>query len=381
MQFQFNGQRLFSCTTLILMGVAGLAPVQAQTLLPTVTTPIGATAPQLSRTTQRVLLRQCPLRWPSTQNDATTIQSLQQQLQAFQKAGNKGSAGAILNQLSDIYRVLGRYDEALKAAQQSIDFAKVIDAPGLEAASLGSLVHIYVELGQYAPASVAAERSQQLRQGSSLEALSLNNLGIVKTLQGQFTVANGHYLAGLALGSNASISGWIRANQGNIAYLTQGADRAIARYDQALVPKSDPPNYGALMNNRGLVYQAQGKFDLALQSYDMALQAFVPSNNTSCQWKTLSNRGRLLAQQGQTTAAIGSYQQAVAITTKIWQDSVAKLSPEQRKSYRQIIRPIYQELANLWANQGEFAKADAVFTDLEIRRGPVGITSLRINQD
>jgi tetratricopeptide (TPR) repeat protein len=127
----------------------------------------------------------------------------------------------------------------------------------------------------------------------------------------------------------------------------------------------DAPNEGGLLNNRGLAYQAVGKFDLALQSYDLALQKLDRPNHRSCQWKTLSNRGRLLARQGQLAEAIVTYRKATDITSKIWQDSILKLSPEQRASYRKIIRPIYVELAALLIGEGKFAEAELLLATLK----------------
>jgi tetratricopeptide (TPR) repeat protein len=316
------------------------------------------------------LQRQCPFRFPSTQNDTATIQALQKQLQTAQQTGDKGRVAGILNRLGDIYRVIGRYDESLKAFEQSIAAAIEIKAPLVEAASLGGISHVYMELGDYAEAATVTERSFQLRKGfRGLESLALNNLVITKTMQGEFAVANSYLAAGLALMAQNSPQtapkNWLIGNQGNLEYVTKGASVALAHYDQISLGQLDRPNASALLNNRGLVYQSQEKFDLALQSYDAALKQLEPTNNTGCQWKTLSNRGRLLAQQGQTAAAIASYQQAIAITTKIWRDSVVNLPPKQQKAYRQIIYPIYQELATLWINQGKFAEADAVFADLK----------------
>jgi tetratricopeptide (TPR) repeat protein len=323
-------------------------------------------APQSNRLLQPTLLRQCPIRWPAGETSAAAIQGLQQQVKSAQLSGNQSLAGSRLNSLGDIYRVLGRYDEAIQAFQQSIAAAEAIDAPLLAAASWGGLSHTYVELGDYAKAETGFGRSLQLRKAAnspSLEALALNNRGIVRTLQGQFELANADYQQGLTLTSPGA---WMRLNRGNVQYFTQGAAVALASYDQVPVTTLDVVNKAALMNNRGLAYQALGQFDQALQAYDAALKPLGSTSNTSCQWRTLSNRGRLLAQQGKFVEAVAAYQQATTITTQIWQGSVVKLSPQQQKSYRQVIRPIYQELALLLIQQGKWLEAQTLLMQISI---------------
>jgi tetratricopeptide (TPR) repeat protein len=326
--------------------------------------------PQSNRVLQPVLLRQCPIRWPAGETSAATIQSLQQEVKSAQLSGNQSLAGSRLNSLGDIYRVLGRYDEAVQAFQQSIAAAEAIDAPLLAAASWGGLSHTYVELGDYAKAETGFGRSLQLRKAANspgLEALALNNRGIVRTLQGQFEPANADYQQGLTLISATTAPGtWMRLNRGNVQYFTQGATVALATYDQVPVTTLDVANKAALLNNRGLAYQALGQFDQALQAYDAALKTLGSTSNTSCQWRTLSNRGRLLAQQGKFVEAVAAYQQATTITTQIWQGSVVKLSPQQQKSYRHVIRPIYQELALLLIQQGKWLEAQTLLMQISL---------------
>ncbi len=351
MSFTLVIKQVSVCTILLLLQASSAAPALAQ-----------------QNTVQRIMQRQCPLRWPVSQTDEATVQDFQQQLKAAQRSGDSPLAAAILNALGDIYRVTGHYNASLEAFQQSISLAKTIADPGTESASLGGISHTYVELGQYDQAAVASERSLQLRRVSNLEVLALNNFGVITALQGRFTAAMGHYKAGLALVKNQDLKRhsvqWIKGNQGNTTYMTQGAAPAIAAYAQVKINAADRSNYGALLNNQALAYQALGQSSQALQHYDQALTYFVPTVETSCHWKTLSNRGRSLAQQGKTAEAIASYQQAVAITKEIWQDSGTPLSPNQQKSYLQVIWPIYEELAGLLIAQGQLTEAQRLLNTL-----------------
>jgi tetratricopeptide (TPR) repeat protein len=332
-------------------------------------------SPILSQRIQQTLLQQCPFRFPSNQNSATTIQSVQQQISTARTAGKLDEASSLLNQLGDIYRVLGQYDQSIQAYQQSINFAKSTQSSFVEAASLSGLSHTNVELGQYDQANVQLNQSLQIRRSLNAtytESLSLNNLGVLFTLTGQFSVADDYYQQGLAIvrkndpNQKSLVYGLLQGNQGNTQYFIQSAIVASSTYDRILALKIlDISNEAALLNNQGLAYQAIGKFDLALKSYDLALQNMAIPNNRSCEWKTLSNRGRLLAQQGQSVAAIVSYRKATNITNQIWRDSILKLSSNQRASYYQLIKPIYRELAILLWSQGKFVEAEALLANLK----------------
>ncbi len=359
--------RRLTCFTLFLLGSSQLSQVATAQSVPPVSQP-------LSQRTQRAVLRQCPFRFPTNQTSPAVILSLQQQIAAAQTAGDLAQVAGLLNQLGNIYLVLGQYDLSIQAYQRSIDLARSTQSLGTEAASLGGLGHSNVELGQYVQATAQFNRSFQIRQSLnaiSLTSLSLNNLGIVSNLQGKFSVADNYYQQGLTLvrsndpAQTSFPSPLLQGNQGNTQFFTQNAVVATATYDRLLALRAlDVSNEGALLNNRGLAYQAVGKLDLALQSYDLALQKLEPPNNRSCQWKTLSNRGRLLVQQGQSAAAIVAYRKATDITTQIWRDSILKLSPEQRASYRKMIRPIYTEFAVLLIGQGKFEEADLLLATL-----------------
>jgi tetratricopeptide (TPR) repeat protein len=356
MRLNQNFTQVLSCTMLLMFGSSSLFGASAQTAPTTA-----------NRALQPLLLRQCPVRFTVGETDPASIASRKQQLQAAQLVGNPG--GGMLNGLGDIYRALGRYDEAIQAYQQSIAAAQAIDAPLLEAASLGGLSHTYVELGDYAQAATATERSLQLRRAANspgLEALALNNRGIVNTLQGQFVPANENFQQGLALVPSLP---FLRGNLGNLQYVTQGPTAALATYAQ-LPETLAPENKMALMNNRGLAYQALGQTTQAMQAYDAALTALTPTSNlsnTGCQWRILSNRGRLLAQQGKRVEAIAAYQQATTITTKIWQDAVSKLPLPQQQAYRRVIRPIYQEAAIGLIEQGQWFEAQALLSQIQPR--------------
>jgi tetratricopeptide (TPR) repeat protein len=350
--------------TLLLLGSGHFFQANAQT------------SPILNQKTQKALLRQCPFRFPSNDNSAATVQSIQQKIATAQTEDKLDQASSLLNQLGDIYRVLGQYDQSIQAYQQSINFAKSTQSLFTEAASLSGMSHTNVELGEYDQANVQLNQALQIRRSLNAtytESLTLNNLGVLFNLQGQFSIANDYYQQGLTIvrkndpNQKSLVNALLQGNQGNTQYFTESAVFASSTYDRILALQTfDISNQAALLNNRGLAYQAIGKFDLALQSYDLALKNLEIPNNRSCQWKTLSNRGRLLVQQGQLEAAIVAYRKATDITSKIWRDSIVKLSPNQRISYRKLIRPIYRELAILLWSQGKFVEAEDLLATLKI---------------
>jgi tetratricopeptide (TPR) repeat protein len=310
-------------------------------------------------------VQQCPLRFAAAAHPAAEIPALQGQLKILQRQKKTLPAGNALNQLGDQYRVLGDYGQARSAYEQSIALAKAGRSPGLEAASLAGLSHVDLELGQPDRAQTGFEKSFQLRKtlkAPFLEALALNNLGLVQAAQGQFPQAAQSYQQGLKLAPPQFR--WLQllliGNQGNQQFFAQTPTAALNTYNLALQQPTvkTSGNYGPLMNNRGLAYQALGQTAPAWQAYDAALATFSPPNNVSCQWKTLSNRASLLVQQGRTAEAISEYRRAIAVTTLIWRRS--GLSPADRQSYRAVILPVYAELAALLNQEGRSAEAEAV---------------------
>jgi tetratricopeptide (TPR) repeat protein len=280
--------------------------------------------------------RQCPLRFPAGETDVEAIADLQTQLADGRKTKDMAQTGNTLNILGNIYRDLGLYSQALKAYNESIGIGKSTKSVGLEAASLAGRAYTELELGQYDQAIAGFEQALKLRRTMNfppLEALTLNNLGIAYAAQGNAQMAQTAYQRGITIATQDPkakpmlFTQWLRWNQANLKFVTNG--------DVA---------------------------DFALKTYGYALQAFVPTGNFSCQWTVLRNRGRLLAQQGQTEPAIASYYEAIGVTFRVLQDS--ELAAPEKAGYRQVVTPLYQELAALLKRLGRDSEAQTVLKKL-----------------
>jgi tetratricopeptide (TPR) repeat protein len=319
--------------------------------------------------------RQCPLRFPAGETDTKAIADLQTQLADSRKTKDMAQTGNTLNILGNIYRDLGLYSQALKAYDESISIGQSTKSVGLEAASLAGRAYTELELGQYDQAIAGFEQALKLRRTMKfppLEILTLNNLGIAYAAQGNFQKAQAAYQQGLTIATQDAkakpmlFTQWLRWNQANLKFVTNGevADFAGDRPGFAPIQKLDRTNYGALMNNLALVYEAEGNPDEALKTYAYALQAFVPTGNFSCQWTVLRNQGRLLAQQGQTEPAIAAYYEAIGVTFRVLQDS--ELAAPEKAGYQQVVAPLYQELAALLKRLGRDSEAQAVLKKVNL---------------
>lgn len=317
--------------------------------------------------------RQCPLRFPAGATDTTAIADLQQRLADARKTKDMAQAGNTLNVLGNIYRDLGLYSQALKTYDESIGIGKSTKSVGLEAASIAGRAYTELELGQYASAIAGFEQALKLRSTLNfppLEALTLNNLGIAYAAQGNSQMAQSAYQRGITIATQDPkakpmlFTQWLRWNQANLKFVTNGdvADFAGDRPGFAPINQLDRTNYGALMNNLALAYETEGNVDEALKTYGYALQSFVPTGNFSCQWTVLRNQGRLLAQQGQTEPAIASYYEAIGVTFRVLQDNA--LAAPEKAGYRQVVTPLYQELAALLKRLGRDSEAQTVLKKL-----------------
>jgi tetratricopeptide (TPR) repeat protein/S1-C subfamily serine protease len=97
------------------------------------------------------------------------------------------------------------------------------------------------------------------------------------------------------------------SNRG-VLYDNQGkVDLALADYNKALALN---PNDADACNNRGLLYYNQGKVDLALADYNQALE--LDPNNVDA----YNNRGNLYDDQGKVDLALPDYNQAIVLNPK-----------------------------------------------------------------
>jgi tetratricopeptide (TPR) repeat protein len=332
--------------------------------------------PRQQRLIQRQLQRQCTT-WfsPSAAiySESTAAKS-KQDLQTAQAKGDTRLVTRLAQSLGDQYLAAGRYTEATQSYQQAVTAANMTQQVANEIGSYSGIGNAYMGLGGYKKAETAYAKTIELtRSESGPLNYRFNQLGMALTMQGRFGEANATYQQGLASSpSTGSIKEFILANQGNVEFFTKSPAAAIAVYDRVLLANpslktSTNAQSVILMNNRGLAYQAIGQVEPATEAYNTALAALSRNNNVDCRWQTLSNYGRLLAEQGKLADATTYYRQATDLTTKIWHESRQTISPEDLQAFRQMIRPVHQELVMLLVAQGKFSEVAAVLEPLSSR--------------
>lgn len=217
-------------------------------------------------------------------------------------------------------------------------------------------------VGALAAYSVALESSRS-SSNRSLQAVVLNNTGVVYQQQRRFGEALDSYQQALAItremgdraGEGAALSniGGTYESQGRYGEALEACQQALAlarevgnqtgegaalsiigtvykgqrRYDEALEAfqqalairreMGDQTREGETLTGIGLVYQRQGRQDEALEVYQQALAIWRAVGNRAGEGATLNNIGGVYWGQGRHSEAMDSYQQALAILHEV----------------------------------------------------------------
>jgi len=213
------------------------------------------------------------------------------------------------NDISDIYQMLGQPDQALKTLEQSLAFERKVGDRKQEELTLFVISRLYQHQRQYDQALAALQKASSINR--ELGARSSE----------QSTLTSGHYI----LISENSIL--IRIGE---IYEQQGQyEQALQSYQQALTLSREASNpFGAINSLMKLsrVYQRLGQYEQALQSYQQALaadrsasprydkgQQYVMSLSRQYLYMSLSQVYRELDRDERSQE---SYQQALAIGKK-----------------------------------------------------------------
>jgi DNA-binding SARP family transcriptional activator len=101
-----------------------------------------------------------------------------------QSSGNAYDFANTLNSLGVLLYFAGRYEEALKRFQESLDIARQVGAARRAAFAQASIADVYLDCGQYEQALKAYAASTQLAQEAGVRKLEIYNL--VKTGEGYY---------------------------------------------------------------------------------------------------------------------------------------------------------------------------------------------------
>jgi tetratricopeptide (TPR) repeat protein len=299
-----------------------------------------------------------------------------------------------LNQLSDVYRNISQYDNALQTARQSVRQAKQAGYQKGVAAGYNNIGIIQFNRGHYNKAMEYFHKArgifEQIGNHQGM-ADSYGNIGIVHRNQGHYDKALKYYHKSLDLkeqigdrqgmGKSYSNIGIIHAHQLHYDQALEYFHKARGIFEQFGYLQGMAPNYG----NIAIIYKKQGHYDKALEYHyksldiqkqigDRAGMALTYNNIGGLYTKlyrkdTFSRQSRQLKQEVLQThpyalldSARHYQQQSLRLAREIGHQQVITNASQglgnilqQREQYRQAL-PYYRKAARMADSTGARAR-------------------------
>ncbi len=306
--------------------------------------------------------------------------------------------------LSEAYQALGQHRKALESLELALALARQADDRRQFALIMARLGQVYLAAGQLEAASQMLHEALGLARGlenAGLSAVILNDLGILLASQQQYADALKTYeeslslartvrnqplavrarinmaKAAIQLGRHQEAKEWLDLALDQIQEFDESHDKAygliniglgyqdlrghLEKLDEALLLQAaklfrEATNMAQRLGDSraasyawgylGRLYEAEHRYQEALplthRAVFAAQLANAPESLYRWQWQT----GRLLTALGQLDDAISAYSLAVETLQPIRQE-VALGSEGLHSSFRETIRPLYFELADL----------------------------------
>ncbi|MGX9726180.1 MAG: tetratricopeptide repeat protein [Candidatus Electronema sp. VV] len=212
----------------------------------------------------------------------------EQSLSLYREISDKAGEGAMLNDISQIYKARGDYSTALKYLEQSLAISQEIGDKKVEGATLNNISQIYHARGDYATALEYLEQSLAIMQeigDKAGEGATLNNINIAEIHR-----ASGDY------------------------------DKALPLYEQNLVlfrEIGDKAHEGGTLNNISQIYDAQGDYPTALKYLEQSLRVTQKIGDRAGEGTTLNNIGQIYQARGDYPTALKYLEQSLGITQEI----------------------------------------------------------------
>ena len=250
----------------------------------------------------------------------------QQSLAIQHEIGNREEEADSLNNMGIVYYFLGQYQEALNFYQQSLAIQREIGNIRGEAASLGNLGVVYKSLGQYQEALHFYRQSSAIQRkigAYDQEATSLMNLGNVCRWLGQYQDALNFLQQSLAIQCEiGDIRGEANSlgNLGNVYFSLGRYQDALNFYQQSLLIHReivDIQGEVVCLDGLGNVYNSLGQYQEALNFYQQSLAIKRKIGDRNREADALIDLGNVYNSLGQYQEALNLYQQSLLIHREI----------------------------------------------------------------
>lgn len=257
-----------------------------------------------------------------------------------------------LNSLSRNYANIGKYELAMRYAQQAFQLSEKLNFKKGTAAALNNIGVVNWNTGNYEKALDIFSKSLKINEEIGNKkgiAIGYNNIGLIFLNQGNYEMALNNFLKSLKIkeeiGDKQGI-GMSYLNMGNIYLKQDHYDKALDFFTKSLHINIETGNktYEATnLNNIGIVYVLQGNSEKALDNYLKSLKIREEINDKNGVAMSYSNIGLIYYEQNDYNKALENQLKAVKINMEI--------------GNKQGIAVSYTNIANIYMNQKKFDDA------------------------
>jgi len=247
-------------------------------------------------------------------------------LEAILRAGDRAAESRTLGNLGVVYRMQGRWDEAIEMFEASLAIKRELGDRHGESTALGNLGNVYTQQGHWDEAIEMSEASLRIKRelgDRHGEGQTLNNLGNVYLRQGRWDEAIEILETSLAIKRELGDRHGESTTLGNLSnvYLQQGRwDEAIETY-QAIVAifreLGDRQGESTTLMNLGNVYLRQGRWDEAIEMLQASLTIRHELGDRHGEGQTLNNLGEVYRRQGRWDEAIEMFETSLEICREL----------------------------------------------------------------
>lgn len=276
-------------------------------------------------------------------NYERALKSFAEALSIYQAIGDKAGIGETLYYLGRVYHDQEEYEPALNYYQQALPLQQAAGDGNGQQATINMMGRVYYEQGrQFSKQGQYQQALENFQQVLAInkklgqkqaEGLTLNQIGMAYTNLGEYESALDYYQQALAIPPPyfTEYRGAMLFNAGRLYQALGQYELALKFYQESLEISREPvllvfDSRGAIgniggevrnLNAIGSIYSRQGKYELALQSYQQSLEVLKTiddkTDKKSLEAGTLHNIGVVYLKQGKYELALDFLQQALTI--------------------------------------------------------------------
>ena len=231
-----------------------------------------------------------------------------------------------LNELSWLYINVGKYEMALKYAEQSLGHSQSLGYLKGVAFSYNTIGVTYWYQSNYEKAVENYFKSLKIRENIGDKkgtASSYSNIGIVFENQGNYEKALNYHLKALKIQEETGDEELIPNSYNNIGgiYLALGNYEKAKNYYLKCLKIYEDNGYktgiAISFNNLGIIYQKQGNSGKALESYLKSLKISEEINHNALKKSALGNIGVIYTSKGNYVKAMNNFMDCLKISKEM----------------------------------------------------------------